>query len=150
MAVVIMAMVAIVLTALGVLGVVYAMHLVAQSPRVRGELRRRAFVVAAGVYSVRRQLGSRLRKAVAPTDHRADSTGAGANGRVRSALVRADQRARLAAATSYHRVRPVARRTVAVARRRVATGGRRSLGRGSVDVGYAPMNRVPVRPSPHR
>lgn len=148
MMVVITAMVGIVLTAGGVLGVVYVMHLVAQSPRARGELRRRGFAVVAGVYSVRRQVGSRLRRAIVAAEHLSGPAGAGSH--VGSALGRTGQRIRSEAAATYDRVRPVARRTVAVARRRVATGGRRTIGRTSADLGYPPVNRISVRPTPHR
>lgn len=149
MAVVITAMGAIVLTAVAVLGVVYAMHVVAKSPRTRGELRRRAFAVVTGVYGVRRHLGSRIRRVAAAVD-RAGPAGAATVDLVRTALLQADQRALLAAAAWFHRIRPVARRAVAMARRSVATGGRRSPDRVSASLGYTSAKRVSVRPFPHR
>ena len=62
MVVVVVTMIGIVLTAVGVLGAVYTGHLIARSPRFRARFRRSSFALIAGVYSVRRQLGYRLRR----------------------------------------------------------------------------------------
>jgi len=68
MAIVVVAMIGIVLTAAGVLGAVYLMHQFARSPRMRARVRRRAFAVVADLYGVRRQLGYRFERAAASSN----------------------------------------------------------------------------------
>jgi hypothetical protein len=60
-------MIAIVITAVGVIGAVYLMHLISRSPRARARFRRRAFALAAGLYGARRELGYRLRRIAGST-----------------------------------------------------------------------------------
>lgn len=114
MAVIVASMVGIVLTAAGVLGTVYAMHVAAQSPRFRARVRRHGFAVAARLYDVRRQVGYRLRRAAG------------------------------AARRTLRQVRPAALRTVATVRRRLATGAPPYLARRSAEVRYVPVERVPA------
>lgn len=69
MAIFVATMIGIVITAGGVLGAVYLMHVIAGSPRLRARFRRRAFALVAGLYGIRRQLGYRLQRAAAATIH---------------------------------------------------------------------------------
>lgn len=70
MAIVVVTMIAIVLTAVAVLGAAYATHLIARSPRFRARIRRWGFALAASLYSARRELGCRLRRMAGATARR--------------------------------------------------------------------------------
>jgi hypothetical protein len=70
MAIVAASMMIIVLTAIGVLGAAFGMHLIARSPRSRARLRRWAMAAAASSYSVRRHVAYQARRAARFTRRR--------------------------------------------------------------------------------
>jgi hypothetical protein len=150
MAIVIVAMVAIVLTAGGVLGAVYATHVITESPQARAKLRRQSFAAVEWVYAVRRQVGYRVRRATTAAEQTAPvvpETGIGTVGES-APVPAATDRAWPVAHAALRRIRSTVRRAAAMARDRVATRPVPATDRPVGD--YLATGRLPARPAPRR
>jgi hypothetical protein len=150
MAIVIVAMVAIVLTAGGVLGAVYATHVITESPQARAKLRRQSFAAVERIYAVRRQVGYRVRRATTAAEQTAPvarETGIRTVAEPAPGPAAID-RAWPVAQAALRRIKSTARRAAAMARHRVAAGHGPAADRPVGD--YLATSRLPARPAPPR